>query len=157
VSDPDLYIASMAAVLSRFPERVVRAVCDPGTGLQTRQKWLPRQSEVREACEAALAEEAYRDRRTMLSRHGALRHGPSGLEPLADEQLTPQEARDRAVARWENEVRPSMQRTEPRPGDPPPGLTDDQLREWHCGQLKRLAARAGNTVTDADIAALPDL
>src|SRR5688572_25506822 len=50
-SDPAFYAAAIAAVLSDYPEDVVRYVTDPRTGVQNRIKFLPDVFEVREACE----------------------------------------------------------------------------------------------------------
>lgn len=42
-----------------------------------------------------------------------------------------------------------------RPGEPPEGMTAELVRQWHIEKLKSLAADAGHTLTDADIARLP--
>lgn len=60
--DPEVYVASISAVLSEYPPDVVEFVTDPRTGIQKRKKWLPDVPEVVEACEDAM-EPRYRARR----------------------------------------------------------------------------------------------
>lgn len=50
-NDPEVYTTAVMAVLAQYPEDIIRAVCDPRTGLPGRLKWLPTVSEVREACD----------------------------------------------------------------------------------------------------------
>ena len=50
-NDPETFIAGATAMLSRYPEAVVIAVCDPIRGLPSTNKFLPAISEIREACE----------------------------------------------------------------------------------------------------------
>jgi hypothetical protein len=88
-------------VLCRYPEAIVAEVCGPGVGIQTRQKWLPTVSELREACEQVLAERQARERRELLGRHRVLIDTPRGLAPETQSEKPSQEARDRAVAYWE--------------------------------------------------------
>jgi hypothetical protein len=145
VDDPEGYVTNALAVLTRYPEAVVKEVCEPGAGIQTRIKWPPTQSELREACERVAGEHASRERREMLATHRVLIDTPQGLRPeteAASEKPT-QEERDRAVARWENEIRPQMQALgrEPKPNGPPPGMTDDQRREWYERRLETLKGR----------------
>ncbi|MGA0595630.1 hypothetical protein [Enterovirga sp. CN4-39] len=54
ISDPRVFATGLSAVLSDYPEEVVRRVVDPRTGLPGRLKWAPRIAEVREACEAEM-------------------------------------------------------------------------------------------------------
>lgn len=49
-SDPEIYAAATAAVLSEYSHEVVDYVTDPRTGLPSRLKWLPSIFEIREAC-----------------------------------------------------------------------------------------------------------
>lgn len=93
-SDPETYTASIAAVLSLYPEEVIRDATDPRTGLASRCKWLPHVQEVREMCDELIrplqdaerrrrvAEETVRDRH--IDRGGRptmeelrAKHGPS--------------------------------------------------------------------------------
>jgi hypothetical protein len=115
VDDPKIYVTNAAAVLCRYPELVAAEVCAPGSGIQARQKWLPTVSELREACEAALAEHQARERRAMLAKHRVLIDTPHGPQPEAEAEKPSQEARDRAVAHWQQAVRPSLQTHEPLP------------------------------------------
>jgi hypothetical protein len=50
-NDPETFIAGATAMLSRYPEAVVIAVCDPMRGLPSTNKFLPAIAEIREACE----------------------------------------------------------------------------------------------------------
>lgn len=50
VSDPQVFTAAVVAILARFSEEVVRAVCDPVSGLPSQSKWLPTTSEILTAC-----------------------------------------------------------------------------------------------------------
>lgn len=52
-SEPKVYLAASEAVLRCYPERVVRAVCDPVNGLPSRSKFLPSIAEIKKACEKA--------------------------------------------------------------------------------------------------------
>ena len=49
--DPEIFATAAIAVLSRYPEDVVRQVTDPHSGLPATSKWVPRIAELREACE----------------------------------------------------------------------------------------------------------
>jgi hypothetical protein len=146
--DPDLFVANAVTMLSQYPEAVMTSACNPRSGIQTRSKWPPKVSELRDACEAALAEHTSRERRELLSRHGALIDTPHGPAPLDPPELTPQEQRNRAVARWENEVRPELVARRYAEAKQP--------KETPTEALKRLAAEIGRTLTDADIARLPN-
>lgn len=50
-NDPDTYTAAVTAVLSRYPEDVIKAVTHPAKGLPIKSKFLPNVAEVFEACE----------------------------------------------------------------------------------------------------------
>jgi len=49
-NDPEVYISTVAAVLMRYPEAVVREATGID-GLPSKLKWLPTVSEVREECD----------------------------------------------------------------------------------------------------------
>lgn len=74
-NDPEIYVRSVAAVLSEYPVEVMKAVCDPRFGLPAKSKWLPTIFEIKDACEAAMAPydrrqreaAAEEERRLMLS------------------------------------------------------------------------------------------
>lgn len=51
VTDPEIYVAGLAAVLAEYPEAVIEFVTDPRTGIARRLKWLPSIAEVAEACD----------------------------------------------------------------------------------------------------------
>jgi hypothetical protein len=140
INDPKVYVAGCVAVFRRFPADVVSRVCEPGAGIQTRQKWLPTVSELREACERALDERLGRERRALLAQHRVLIDTPRGPEPPAEVEKPSQDARDRAVTYWRDEVRPQLQaRSDVGKADgPPPGLTDDGRREWYERRLETL-------------------
>jgi hypothetical protein len=53
-NDPDTYVAAITAVLSRYPEDVIRAVTHPAKGLPIRTQFLPTVKEVYDACEAIM-------------------------------------------------------------------------------------------------------
>lgn len=74
-NDPDIYVRAVASVLGEYPLEVIKWVCDPRHGLPSKSEWLPTVSEVKKACEEAMApidrrrrmEEAAEERRTALS------------------------------------------------------------------------------------------
>lgn len=49
-SDPEIYAAATASVLSEYPEEVIDFITDPRTGLPSTSQWLPSVYEVRMAC-----------------------------------------------------------------------------------------------------------
>src|SRR5437879_1072057 len=49
-SDPEIYAAATAAVLSEYSQDVIDYITDPRTGLPSTSKWLPSVYEVRQAC-----------------------------------------------------------------------------------------------------------
>ena len=50
-TDPDTFITAVAAVLSTYPESIVRRVTDPRFGLPSKQQFPPSAFEVRAECE----------------------------------------------------------------------------------------------------------
>lgn len=50
-NDPEVYTAGVIAVLSDYSSEIVRAVCDPRTGIPSEIKWLPTLAEIKKACE----------------------------------------------------------------------------------------------------------
>lgn len=93
-NDPEVYTAAIIAILSHYPEEVMRAVSDPYSGLTSKVDWLPKPKEVKEACEA----EAQRIHRLKelgppieIQREGRFKHQhwatvfvPSNTPPYAD-------------------------------------------------------------------------
>lgn len=51
-SDPEIYAAATAAVLSEYPQEVIDYITDPRTGIPSTSQWLPSVFEVRKACKA---------------------------------------------------------------------------------------------------------
>lgn len=51
---PESFLAAIVGMLERYHPDVVRAVCDPVSGLPSRSNFLPSVAEVRTACEEAL-------------------------------------------------------------------------------------------------------
>jgi hypothetical protein len=149
VVDPDIFLQTAAAVMTCYSEEIVREAFDPRTGMQTRQKWLPTVSEIREACEKVAGEHANRQRREMLNRHRVLLDTPEGLRPEAEAKRmlpgpgtpiarTAEERAaiaDAAVARF----RAGLPERDPKPGEPPRGLTDEQRQAWYQERLEVLA------------------
>jgi hypothetical protein len=50
-NDPEVYVAAITAVMSDYPEDVLRSITDPRTGIPSRLEWLPKPAEVKAACE----------------------------------------------------------------------------------------------------------
>lgn len=143
VRDPDAWIDTAAAVLIHFAPEVVREAFEPGLGLQTRLKWPPKPCELREACERIVADHAARERRAMLAKHRVLIDGPQGLQPPEFYEPPTQDARDRAVAYWEEEVREELRMRElsAKAGEAPPRLSLKERQAWYENKLPELQAR----------------
>lgn len=113
-------MTSVASVLSRYPEAVVKSVTDPATGLPGSVQWLPTIAEIKAACEAAMAP-IYRERqRAQIAGQAALLPAPAPA--TAEERL-------RAVDHWEREVRPTIGVTEGGPPKEKPAEAEMRLRE----------------------------
>lgn len=54
-SDPEIYAAATASVLSEYSQEVIDYITDPRTGLPSRSQWLPSVFEVRQACDVQVA------------------------------------------------------------------------------------------------------
>jgi hypothetical protein len=50
-NDPEIYVAAVAALLSRYPSDIGTRLSDPKDGIAGRIKWLPSVSEIREECD----------------------------------------------------------------------------------------------------------
>jgi hypothetical protein len=128
VDDPEGFVANAIAVLTNYSEAVVREVCAPGTGIQTKIKWPPTQQEFRQECERVAGEHGNRERRAQLAQHRVLLNTPRGLlpEPVAAPIL--EEERKRAAAAFDSlqtDLRPARKRgppnmdlLKPRPVEP---------------------------------------
>jgi hypothetical protein len=157
VDDPAVYVANAVAVLTRYGEGVVAQVCGPGIGIQTRQKWLPTVSELREACDQIVGEQAARERRALLAEHRVLIDTPYGPKPEAEglallaspeaQRRMSDDERTALAERVSREIRAAAeaQRKEdaPPPEDiPPPELVDpDAQLLWYEERLKVLQPR----------------
>jgi hypothetical protein len=157
VDDPKVFMMNTVAVLMRYSEEIVRAVCDPGSGIQVHSKWLPTVSEIREACEKAAGEFANRERRRQLNEHRVLLDTPWGAKPEreglallqspdAQRRLTDEE-RAALAERVKREVRAAAEAQRrgdepPREDVPPPELADpDAQKLWYEDRLEVLRKR----------------
>lgn len=84
--DPETYSASVAAVLSTYPQEVAYRVTDPRTGLAGRSQWLPTVAEVRAACEAEMAPSRAQARREAQRSHTEAVVGRSSERPLSKDR-----------------------------------------------------------------------
>jgi hypothetical protein len=57
-SDPEGYLASLGMVLEQYPDDVIVYISDPRTGVQRACKWPPTISEIVEACDRRMQEQA---------------------------------------------------------------------------------------------------
>lgn len=111
--DPEVYVTSVAMVLTRYPERVARYVTHPAHGLPGRLNWLPTIAEVRSACEAEMKpiyEQAARMKR---------QQGQNLM--LAAPDKPSEEQRAEAVAYWQE-----MRKTFGNPEVAKPGETAEE-------------------------------
>ena len=82
VSDPQVYVTAVAAVISRYPSDIGARLSDPKDGIAGRIKWLPSVSEIREACEAMqIADVAAAKRQADLTEQFRLREERERLPP----------------------------------------------------------------------------
>lgn len=128
-ADPEVYVASVATVLTRYPETIVRKVTHPVDGLPGKLNWLPTVAEVRSACDAEMKpfyDEAARQKRA-----------EDNVRLLGAPAETSLDERARAVAHWE-EVRKTIGKSEEEV---------KALTETPQEALDRLAATAGAPVT----------
>jgi hypothetical protein len=91
--DGEIYTKAVTAVLAQFPESVVRAVCDPRTGLPVRSQFLPTLFEIRAACDASMRPAQDAERRARIE-----------AERVKDQRLSLTEAdsarRKAFIAEW---------------------------------------------------------
>lgn len=50
-NDPEVYIAGVVAVLSRYSIEIIREVTEPATGLPSKLNWLPTLAEIHKECD----------------------------------------------------------------------------------------------------------
>jgi hypothetical protein len=82
--DPKGYVQSLAELIQGYDLDVIHDALHPRYGLQTKQKWLPSLSEVREACDKSLNEKNTRARRAYLNEHHVLIDTHKGRMPEPD-------------------------------------------------------------------------
>jgi hypothetical protein len=74
VSDPNVYVTAVAALLTRYPADIGVRLSDPKDGIAGRIKWLPTISEIRDECERLQAADvAEAKRRADLAEQWRLR------------------------------------------------------------------------------------
>jgi hypothetical protein len=154
-SDPQIYAGAVAAVLADYPPAVVLAVTDPAHGLPTQGDWMPTIAEVKRACEALMGpfyreQERERRRRETADVLGRAIDGQKRLAAASADEA----ARQRAIDRWENEIRPQLQ---PKPKQPVfngrdlmamGGLTEAEWDALPSPEDYAQAARLGELVRD---------
>jgi hypothetical protein len=147
-TDPNVFISTATAVICGFSEDVAKAALNPKTGLQTRSKWLPTISEIREACEQAAQAKADRERREQLAKHRVLLDTPRGLLPEPEAEPILEAERQRVLAGFAQLKRDIAagalggETAAPNPDKPPPGLTADAERQWWDDNHVRLIKKA---------------
>lgn len=110
--NPDIYVAAVAAVLSRFPEEVVRKVTDPVRGLPAKSKWLPSVAEVRAACDEEMSP-VYRQQERE-------RRAGDSFNRLEAPTVSPEDRARIVEQHWEQGARPTMAaKVEARPKETP--------------------------------------
>lgn len=100
----DVFLASLTATLSRYPEAVVLRVTDPVFGLVRQLKFFPKVADVVEACEAEMEPYYAAARRELEAERTA--------ELVAGIDGDPDEVRARATAAWEA-IRDSVKAARP--------------------------------------------
>lgn len=157
LANPDVFISTASAVISGFSEEIATEAFNPRTGLQTRSKWLPTISEIREACERVAQTKADRERRALLNEHRVLIDTPWGAKPEregmallqspdAQRRMTDEE-RAALADRVSREMRAAAEAQRkkdmpPREDVPPPELSDpDAQRLWYEDRLEVLRKR----------------
>jgi hypothetical protein len=137
-ADAEVYVTAIAAMLSTYPEEIVRQVTDPVRGLPSKVNWLPTLAEIRHECETFMRPIRDAEKRELEARRTqALLAAPA---PATTEE------RERAVAKWEAEKAARVQQARKRVAErtveelrglplPPlsPGLVE--------GTLKKMAER----------------
>jgi hypothetical protein len=130
-ADPHVYVAAVTAVLMHYDEDVVRDVTDPVRGLPGTLKWLPAVAEVRQACE---------DRLKPVREAMAREKREADTRLLLTPPTATAEERERAVARWERDMRPAMQ-----PAPVGPRMPERELEEMLADPLPPLGEYARMT------------
>lgn len=93
-NDPERYAAAVAAVLSAYPEDIIKFATDPRTGIATRYpKFMPNAGEVRQFCE-----ELYGPRKRMEEWDHRAKKQIAEREALAITDQRPKKTYDELVA-----------------------------------------------------------
>jgi hypothetical protein len=123
------FVPIFAAMFEQYPEWVGRQVVNPIHGLPSQLKFFPAIAEVKAACEEAYAhirqaEEAERERAEHYRRFPLV---------IADKNAGPSdEVRERGVAHWFDEIRPTLAQKRPvyGPVEPPEAKLDRLQRTF---------------------------
>lgn len=83
-ADPDIAMRAFVAVFMRYPEKVVTAVTEPGTGIPARLKWPPSIAEVVAACDAEFAPTLRRFRQDLIGYETLVRRLEAPTDQTAD-------------------------------------------------------------------------
>lgn len=85
-NDPEIFVASVAAVLGDYPASVVERVTDPRTGLARRCNFIPTIKEISDACDLEM--EPLRRRLTSQKRQAARdQDARAQLDPEAEARV----------------------------------------------------------------------
>jgi hypothetical protein len=128
--DPEVFVTAAIAVLTHYPEDVVKAVIDPFSGLPSRSKWVPQIPEIREACDGINA--AARRREEQATRIKA-----QFAERERMEALEPSERRRAFIKREMAKVNAVFASADP--DKPPPPLDIREMEE--CAEKQALRSR----------------
>lgn len=84
-NDPETFITAATAVLARYPEAIVRAVCDPVGGLPGEDTWLPSIARIRAECEKRMQPLRDQERRDRV-RGETLGRRTAGKAPIGSRE-----------------------------------------------------------------------
>jgi hypothetical protein len=99
-ADAEVYVTAIAAMLSTYPEEIVRQVTDPVRGLPSKVNWLPTLAEIRHECETFMRPIRDAEKRTLEARRTqALLAAPA---PATTEE------RERAYREYMERIRPGL-------------------------------------------------
>lgn len=132
-ANPDHFAMTCVRVLEDFPDIVIENATSPKSGLQTQAAFPPNPAEIRAFCERSLrsySSIALNNARKARAAEAAKAAKPTTVEPKVDLIATHPYFRREAVER--------------------------RVAAEAIATLKKLAAEAGRTLTDEDIASIPD-
>ena len=84
-NDPETFITGATAVLSRYPQALVYAVCDPVSGLPGEDAWLPSIARIRVECERRMQPLRDQERRDRV-RGETLGRRTAGKAPIGSRE-----------------------------------------------------------------------